>query len=93
VASWLRAFWYWLVKDPDRYAPEFAETPDPVDVHALSIPVDDSLDFIRAELFPPVVVAGSDIDASQWAGVVERLSDLAAIDVDRLSEFYLTPKE
>jgi len=36
----------------------------------------------------PTIVAGSDLDDSQWAGIVAQFSDLPAIDVNALEAFY-----
>lgn len=40
AAAWVRAQWHRLRHDPDPYAPEFAEAPDPVDAHADTVPVE-----------------------------------------------------
>jgi len=41
----------------------------------------------------PSIVAGSDIDASQWAGIVAQLPELAEIDAKRLEDLYLIPNQ
>lgn len=53
--------------------------------------VDSAEQTAKALLTPdcPSIVAGSDIDASQWAGIVQRLPDLAEIDAKALEAFYL----
>lgn len=70
MASWLRALFYWLMKDPDRYAPEFAETPDPVDVHALSIPREVGCDVL------------SDMDVAVIRANTEALTDEQRVELD-----------
>lgn len=98
--AWIR-FPSWVVRkaetircEPLGEAPEFAGDKCPMCDGAVA-PGHDCASLAKAVLTPdcPSIVAGSAIDASQWAGIVQQLPELAEINPEQLSAFYLIPEQ
>ena len=93
--GWVQ-FLGWVVRKAERIDCEpLAEAPCRMCDQPSTPPDHDCAQLAKAMLTPdcPTIVAGSDIDASQWAGIVQQLPELAEINAARLEAFYLIPEQ